>query len=243
MVRPAAHDSRLIHVRPRDDSKLPEIDELRWWLDTIAAENPAATTIRSAALFPRAAERFEAAGFEVADRLALLRADLLSETFVHTARLREPRGDGTTRAMRRRHFTAAAVVDRAAFGPAWGHDASELVEVCRATPFHAARHRLFPPRRVATRPGRATVGFAIAGASSEHGYLQRLAVDPGAQRRGHGRALTLDALRWMLRRQLPDCLVNTSVDNEAALALYRSIGFTPMPDQLTVLHFDVRAVR
>ena len=47
----------------------------------------------------------------------------------------------------------------------------------------------------------------------------------------------------MARRRLPDCLVNTSVDNVAALALYDSIGFTPMDEQLTVLHFDVRPLR
>ena len=87
------------------------------------------------------------------------------------------------------------------------------------------------------------MAFAIAGASSERGYLQRLAVDPGAQRAGHGRALTVDALRWMARRRVADCLVNTSVDNHAALALYRSIGFTPMDDLLTVLHADVGALR
>ena len=80
--------------------------------------------------------------------------------------------------MRRYHFGAAAAVDRAAFGAGWGHDAAELAEICRATPVHAARYRLATPRRRGIA-GRATlVAFAIAGASSEHGYLQRLAVDP-----------------------------------------------------------------
>ena len=47
----------------------------------------------------------------------------------------------------------------------------------------------------------------------------------------------------MMRRRLPDCLVNTSVDNAAALALYDSIGFKPMVDHLTVLRFDLRSLR
>jgi ribosomal protein S18 acetylase RimI-like enzyme len=47
----------------------------------------------------------------------------------------------------------------------------------------------------------------------------------------------------MARRRVPNCLVNTSVDNSAALALYDSIGFTPMDEQLTVLHLDVRSLR
>jgi ribosomal protein S18 acetylase RimI-like enzyme len=82
--------------------------------------------------------------------------------------------------------------------------------------------------------------FAVAGASSEHGYLQRLSVDPTRQRHGHGRHLTIDALGWMVRRGLPDCLVNTSVNNVAALALYDSVGFQPMRDRLRVLQYDVR---
>ena len=223
----------------RDESILPEVDELRRWLDQIAADDPAATTIRTAALFPRAADRFEAAGFEVADRLALLRAQL------DDPRVRASigsRGDRATRSMRRHHLGAAAVIDRAAFGDGWGHAAAELAEICRATPTHSARYRLATPRRHGV--GRSElVAFVIAGASSDHGYLQRLAVDPSFQRHGHGWALTSDALRWMARRRLPDCLVNTSVDNSAALALYDSIGFTPMEEQLTVLHFDVRSRR
>ena len=63
------------------------------------------------------------------------------------------------------------------------------------------------------------------------------------QRCGHGRALTIDALRWMMRRRLGDCLVNTSVDNAAALALYDSIGFQRMDEQLTVLQVDLRSHR
>ena len=54
-----------------------------------------------------------------------------------------------------------------------------------------------------------------------------------------GRALTIDSLRWMARRHLADCLVNTSVDNSRALALYRSIGFRPLREHLEVLEFDV----
>lgn len=239
-VRQGTNGSGLVHVHLRDESIVPTVDELRCWLEQIAADQSEATTIRTAALFPRAAERFAAAGFAVADRLVLLRAGL-NDPRVRAAidRRREP----TTRTMRRYHFGAAASIDRAAFGGGWGHDAAELAQICRATPVHAARYRLASPRRHGL-PGRAEiVAFAITGASSEHGYLQRLAVDPSVRRRGHGRALTTDALRWLVRRRLPDCLVNTSVDNSSALALYEAVGFTPMDEQLTVLHLDVRSVR
>jgi ribosomal protein S18 acetylase RimI-like enzyme len=242
VVRPASRDQSLIHVRPRDDSVVPDVDEVRACLETIAAKSAVATTVRSSALFPRAAERFAAAGFEVADRLALLCAALDSPPVRAATRL-DSRVEGSTRTMRRHHFAAASDVDNAAFGAGWGHDGDELAEICRATPTSTARYRMAAPGRLGFRRRGDVVAFAIAGASSEHGYLQRLAVDPGAQRRGHGRALTVDALRWMLRRRLPDCLVNTSVDNDAALALYGSIGFRRMEQQLTVLRFDLRSLR
>jgi ribosomal protein S18 acetylase RimI-like enzyme len=242
VVRPATGDDALIHVRLRDDTVIPEVHELRDWLASLAATDGAPTTVRSAALFPRAAERFEAAGFEVVDRLVLLRADLASAPVHAAARADRWYGGRSTHTMRRHHFAGASAVDRAAFGEAWGHDPAELAEICRATPVHVARYRLAPGRR-GVYGRRPLVGFAIAGASSEHGYLQRLAVDPSAQRQGHGRELTVDALRWMMRRRVADCLVNTSVENAPALALYDSIGFTPMSEQLTVLHADVRSWR
>jgi ribosomal protein S18 acetylase RimI-like enzyme len=239
VVRPATGGSALVHVRLRDDSIVPEVDELRDWLDSAAAGVSTPTTFRTAALYPRTAARFEAAGFEVADRLVLLRADLTETRLQAVA---AGHGDRSTRTLRRHQFRAAAEIDRAAFGSPWGHDATELAEICRATPVHIARHRVSTPRRPSFGHRAEPVAFAIAGASSEHGYLQRLAVDPQAQRRGHGRALTRDALRWMIRRRLPACLVNTSVENAAALGLYRSLGFTPMDELLTVLQFEVRSV-
>jgi ribosomal protein S18 acetylase RimI-like enzyme len=242
VVRPASRDDGLIHVRLRDDSVVPDVDEVRYCLDRIAATNGTETTVRSSALFPRAAERFEAAGFEVADRLALLRA-VLDSPQVRAATRLAARNAGSTRTMRRHHFAAASAVDNAAFGAGWGHDSDELAEICRATPASTARYRTAEPGRIAFRHRGAVVAFAIAGASSDHGYLQRLAVDPGVQRRGHGRALTIDSLRWMMRRRLPDCLVNTSVDNEAALGLYDAIGFRRMDELLSVLWFDLRSLR
>jgi ribosomal protein S18 acetylase RimI-like enzyme len=237
VVRPGSDGSGLVHVRLRDDSIVPEVDDLREWLDTVASDSLTPTTVRTAALYPRAAARFEAAGFAVADRLVLLRADLTDAGVLAIA---AGHGDRSTRTLRRHQFGTAAAIDRAAFGEPWGHDAAELAEICRATPIHAARYRGSTRRRLSIGPRTEPVAFAIAGASSEHGYLQRLAVDPQVQRRGHGRELTTDALRWMIRRRLPDCLVNTSVDNATALGLYRSLGFSPMDELLTVLQFEIR---
>ena len=166
---------------------------------------------------PRAAARFEAAGFEVADRLVLLRADLddprVRAAIDRAATGRLGRCAGTTSA-------PPPAIDRAAFGAGWGHDAAELAEICRATPVHAARYRLASPRRHGL-PGRAR-----AGRLRHRRGVVRTRLPPAPCRRSERptpwpragvdhRRLALDG-----RRRLPDCLVNTSVDNSAALALY-----------------------
>jgi len=236
IVRRAASNDGLAHLRLADDSIVPTLADVKEWLDAVCAD-PSIETVRTSALFPRSAERFAEAGFTVADTLSLLRADLASPPI--RAALAGPVGDdqAATVTLRHRDYAEAARVDRAAFGPTWGHDADELKEIRNATPLHRARGRV-------GRGGmlrRAIDAFAVAGASSEHGYLQRLSVDPVRQRHGHGRRLTVDALQWMVRRNLPDCLVNTSVNNTAALALYDSVGFVPVRDRLQVLQFAVRS--
>jgi hypothetical protein len=45
----------------------------------------------------------------------------------------------------------------------------------------------------------------------------------------------VDALRWVRRRGSTSVLVNTQLDNLAAMDLYLSLGFTAQPEQLCVL--------
>jgi ribosomal protein S18 acetylase RimI-like enzyme len=79
------------------------------------------------------------------------------------------------------------------------------------------------------------VGYAVTGMTGDMGYLQRLAVDPDDAGRGIGRALVLDGLGWLRARGAVQALVNTQVDNERALGLYRSVGFRLLPTGLHVL--------
>ena len=117
-------------------------------------------------------------------------------------------------------------VDAAAFGEAWHLDRAAILDACRATP----RHRL----RVADH-GRGPVGYVVNGRAGATGYIQRLAVRPEATGQGWGTALVVDGLRWMVATGCGEALVNTHHDNHRALALYRRLGFTPLPDGLTVL--------
>lgn len=77
-------------------------------------------------------------------------------------------------------------------------------------------------------------GFAIVGVSTEIGYLQRIAVEPGMQGTGMGRVLLRAAMAWARRRGARTMMLNTQLDNERATQMYRSESFTVLPTRLTI---------
>ena len=85
----------------------------------------------------------------------------------------------------------------------------------------------------------AIVGFAISGRAGRAGYLQRLAVDPAARRRGLGRTLVDDACAWMTRRGAVRAVVNTATTNDPAITLYTSFGFQRRSETLMVLELEL----
>jgi ribosomal protein S18 acetylase RimI-like enzyme len=88
--------------------------------------------------------------------------------------------------------------------------------------------------RVAEADG-VVVAYAITGRSGSQAFLQRLATDPEHAGSGLATALCRDALRWADRHRCNRLLVNTQVDNERALRLYRHLGFRMTPSDLVVL--------
>ena len=56
----------------------------------------------------------------------------------------------------------------------------------------------------------------------------------GGARTGLGLALVADSLGWMARWRVTSALVNTALDNDAALELYDRTGFVRLPTQLRV---------
>jgi len=233
-VRPWAFDGGVVHLALADQAIVPTVEEIRHWVDALTAadrDDGAARIVRTGALFPDAAARFTDAGFVVVDTLALLRIDLVDTP---------PAARPDTVTLRATRHREASIIDRAAFGDPWGNDARDLGEIRRATPTHRARARTetgAPPWRSPI------VGFAISGAASGQGYLQRLAVSPAHQGHGHGRALALDSLAWMRGRRLRQGLVNTAVDNHRALGLYESLGFQRLSEQLLVMQLDTAPER
>ena len=216
-------DATVAHLIFVDHHLVPSADAVA---DAVEhARRRGARSIRTSALFPAAADVVLAGGFDTIDRLELLRLDLASP---------ERRAGLTAAACSRRHrvralqpwmYRRAADVDRAAFGPLWGNDATSLRDVRRATPMHHAR---------VVRADRRIVGVAISGAAANSGYLQRVAVAPGHRRLGIARDLVVDGLAWMAARGRADCLVNTGERNDAALALYEDLGFERLDQQLVI---------
>jgi ribosomal protein S18 acetylase RimI-like enzyme len=134
-----------------------------------------------------------------------------------------PRAAHVTQRVRNR--AAAIALDELSFGDG-GLDDDALTDALRATT--STRFRVAGP---ADRP----YGYAITGVAGWRGYVQRLAVHPEARRQGIGTALLVDGLRWARRRGARTAVVNTSVDNAAARALYESQGFVAFPVGLVVL--------
>lgn len=214
-MRQWPNDPTIAHLIFVDHAETPTEDEVRRAVEH--ARSRGARAVRTSALFPAAADVVLSQGFDTIDRLALLSRSISASS--------TPPAGRATRPMLPWHHSAAAVVDRDAFGPLWGNDAASLRDVRRATPRHRAR---------LLRDGRTVVGFAISGAAGDHGYLQRLAVSSNRRRAGYATDLVADALRWMQSQGLTSVLVNTGVDNAAALALYDRFGFRRLTDELTI---------
>lgn len=162
-------------------------------------------------------------GWRVAAHLHLLRHDLKTLPPSHSPRPRLKRATDAD-------LAGVVVLDDDAFPLEWRLGRSGLTEAMRATP-----HTRF---RVA--PGEdGPAGYAVCGRAGRDGYVQRLAVAEGHRGEGLGRALTLDGMRWLRRWRATSASVNTYVGNDAALRLYRSLGFVEVHPGLMVLTIDL----
>jgi ribosomal protein S18 acetylase RimI-like enzyme len=213
------------HLVLLDHHMVPSSADVVGWVRE--AGDAGARAIRTGALFSPSRTAFVDAGFRPIDTLILLSATVPASGTRIGGRARTP---SRTRRLRPSRLDEAAELDRRCFPPPWGNDAAALTDILTATPHHRAR---------AVHVGGRLVAFAISGRAERTGYIQRLAVDPSARRRGHARALVVDALAWMHRRGAGRALVNTAVDNTAAIALYRSLGFDEETERLQILERTV----
>lgn len=215
-------DHQVALLTPVPSAPVPSAAFVRHCLEVLAARG--FTRVVTGALSPLEQGGFLAVGFDVAERLHLLSVDLTDRLApVPAGRPLAPARGGDEEAVVR--------VDREAFSPFWQLDAEGLADALAATP--DTRWRV-------ARPGSrwavgAVEGYAICGRAGRRGFVQRLAVDPAAQGRGTGGRLLLDGLHWMRRHGVRTAVVNTQVGNDAALRLYRRMGFREEPSGLSVL--------
>ncbi|MEI6400676.1 MAG: GNAT family N-acetyltransferase [Actinomycetota bacterium] len=200
-----------------DGSGVPMAEHYRQWRDELAELG--FLRVRTGALSARQAAQADVSGMRCVQELELLQLDAPLPRFAR-------RGSGASlRPMLSRDLATVEAIDRAAFGEYWWLDAGMLADVCGATPRHRAR---------VVEVDRRVTGSLISGRSGSIGYIQRLSVHPDAHRRGLATALLGDALTWMRRAGVTRVFVNTHADNDAALALYRRIGFRSLPERLRV---------
>jgi len=209
-----------------DVSMVPTPDQVAGWLSHAYTTPSPVMAVRTGALYPAAAAVFAEQGFAVIDRLVLLERALLG---IQPRRRDRPHGTAGLRRARRRDLATMAAIDQSAFQAGWRNDGASLDAIADATP--SFRSRL---ARVGGSETRA-VGFAITGKAGTTGYLQRIAVRPEAQQLGIGRQLVDDAINWLMRRGASRALVNTGVDNLAALRMYEQASFERLDDELVVL--------
>lgn len=215
-ARACPGDPSMAQLAILDGTAVPSPHHFHRWAAELAACGY--TSMRTGALSPRQAQQAEQAGLHCVQELALLDMPVPPP---------QPSPRHRTRRLRGSDLAGAADIDLEAFGRRWSLDAAMLSEVRTATPMHRAR--------VVRGPGTEPLaGFLISGRAGRAGYIQRLAVHPSAQRLGVGSALLVDALAWLRRARMQQVFVNTHVENEPALLLYRAHGFRELPERLRV---------
>jgi ribosomal protein S18 acetylase RimI-like enzyme len=219
-------DGRVAYLTPVPDAPVPSAAFVRRCCDELAGRGY--RRVVTSALSAGEQAGFRAAGFAVAQELHLLAHDLrrLSAEPVMPGRGRLRRATDADRAV-------VLDIDEAAFPPFWQLGEVGLEDAIKATP----RARF----RVCELPDTSLAGYAVTGRAGRRGFVQRLAVRPDQRRKGIAQALVLDGLRWLRRWRVERAVVNTQLDNAAALALYERLGFRREPTGLSVLSCDLQS--
>jgi len=115
-------------------------------------------------------------------------------------------------------------------------EVAEIEKACFSTPWSQAlfAEELSKPEICAWRVARPLAGaFRVAGymgywKAVDEAHITNLAVRPDWRRQGLGRALALDLLAHAKSRGCLRATLEVRPSNEAAVALYQSLGFEPV---------------
>lgn len=69
------------------------------------------------------------------------------------------------------------------------------------------------------------VASVMTGHDGHRGWLYYLAVEPGLQKSGHGRAMVAAAEDWLKRRGAPKVMLMVRPENEKVRAFYDALGY------------------
>lgn len=177
-----------------------------------------APSVLSTPLAASARKPWEAAGFETAIDLALLRLSLENDI---------PGPDHLVQRPTDVSIDSLLCIDASAFEGFWRFDAVAISEAMHAT----SKADVL----VISDGTDGAAGYAIVGYGHAISYLQRVAVHPDWQGQGMGRSLVRSAARSAKRAGSKALLLNTQAENTAAISLYDSEGYVLLPETLSVL--------
>ena len=113
------------------------------------------------------------------------------------------------------HLPSVAALEKVCFSEPWSESALKLL--C-----HNAGVGVVIPAAEGEDTARAYAGMT---AVLDEGSITNVAVRPDQRRNGYGRAVVLALLALAKERGVTDVYLEVRVSNEAAIALYRSLGF------------------
>jgi [ribosomal protein S18]-alanine N-acetyltransferase len=125
-------------------------------------------------------------------------------------------------------LNAIVAVDRAAFGPLWRYNQSDIASAAdQASIFTAAEI------------DRKIIGYQLSTRYAGSGHLARLAIHPQYQGQKIGGALIYDMMRFFFASGIDVITVNTQADNMQSQRLYQRFGFEITGHQVPVWTLDL----
>jgi ribosomal protein S18 acetylase RimI-like enzyme len=157
------------------------------------------------------ARQFEEWGFEQTYRIVLLEKE---QRWEHASTYAKEEVDIIR--YKKKYLHDVLDLDATAFDDFWRLDANALETIATSCYRNAF---------LLARKGGEILGYAAGGANGRLGYLQRLGVHTEHQEEGVGEILVRHILNALRGMGAVTVMVNTQGDNQAALGLYRKLGF------------------